>query len=686
MPNILVSTFGTTWAIGAELIAISAYPFLDILEENDSLKTYHSKLKKQGVEKIDEIWLICTLGELTNKAIALLEEWLNYFDKSQLPKVRFLSLEGLEDLTNDAECQQMSDFIYRVVLKANEYKKDGKLILSLTGGRKTMSTDMQFAADLFGCDSLIHLADNGLYMNKTEEFKSKLAHETANKLFIVEVLNNKSKNYITEIPSKINSDEYPIEFSRDNRKSVGLYNEIYNRLQTSESLHYNAYLSRTDKNLLSIFQGLQQLHPLKHEQLEKEKPSFEWVSRLPKAELHFHFGGILDIEGLIGTAKANKKEINYWLDTDSDFAEWLKNIKNKINNRSDKLLIPYVREKEKLRKDLFKHIPKPIVVAAFIASFKDCPEYLDHLIFGEFLKDENSFSNIGIKRYETLGDLQGSALLQSEASIKKACHYLLEYCRSQNLKYLELRCSPVNYTRGGLSEMDVVRIMHNELYNQHICKIRLIIIGSRHGDMAIFDRHVSLAIKLVNTEKYQDFIVGFDIAGNEGAAKPAALRSKLIPLLEACVHMTIHAGEDQPVKNIWEAAYELNADRIGHGLTLIDDENLMNRFRDRNIFIELCPSSNFQIRDYSNSNLIYPLRFYLEKGLKITLNTDNPGMSRTTISHEFYKMVEYADLTKMELLVLIRNSFQGSFLPKNEKKVLIVEVENEIYKLLTEED
>ena len=75
----------------------------------------------------------------------------------------------------------------------------------------------------------------------------------------------------------------------------------------------------------------------------------------------------------------------------------------------------------------------------------------------------------------------------------------------------------------------------------------------------------------------------------------------------------------------------------------------------------------------------------MTEGLKVTLNTDNPGISRTSITNEYFFMAEYAKLTKLEIIQLLRNSFQGLFLSKNEKKQLIIKVEDELYRLISTE-
>lgn len=682
MANILLSTFGGTWAIAAELVSVFSPNKFDQFNNNSNIKYFQDKLISSGFNQLDELWLICTHGSYTDKALKEFERWKSFFNEDDSPKCRYLSLDKLEDLTTEDECKLMSDFIYRAVLHANKYKENGKLILSLTGGRKTMSTDMQRAADLFGCDMLIHLADNNLRFNVAEEFISELPKKEADKLFVVEVETDKSKSFIIEMEPEILSENYLINFNRNNLLQTNLYDEVSKRLKTSEFVHYNAYKSRTNKGLQAMFYGLQQLSPDLIKELEFSKPSLEWLKSLPKTDLHCHFGGILDSQETIEVALSNINKISLYLSNNSQFKQWYDEIQYLIENKDFDKLHSYVVDKNKLRNTLFPDIPEPIVVSTFLSAFKNNSEFLDRVIFAEY-QNEDLYRNIGIVNYEKLGDLQGSALLQSKESITKACEILLEQCKEQNLKYLELRCSPCNYTRSGLSGREVVETMHKVLSKQNHCDIRLIIIGSRHGDRDVFKQHVSLSLELLKDKKYHDFIVGFDVAGNESIATPSELREMMLPLLKECLHITIHAGEDQPVENIWEAVYELNTDRVGHGLTLVDNDVLLKRFRDRNIFIELCPSSNFQICDYRREIKEYPLREYLSKGLKVTINTDNPGISRTTITDEYKFVTDYANLNRLEILQLIRNSFQAVFLPKDEKKKLLFDIETELIKLIT---
>jgi len=688
MSSILLTTFGGTWAILPELIGFVNYPSIKIFNRNKNITSFYHNLKGKGIYGIDKLWVICTNSNQTNRAIDIFNKWLDQYEKCYgkggLPEIVYISIENLDDLTTVLECQQMADLIYRAVLKAKEevQETNGKLLLSLAGGRKTMSSDMQRAADLWGCDLLFHIADRdpNIRFNQYDDLLCELPEERANAIFPLEINASFLPNPITEIPDRLTTSNFPVKLSRDNHATLQLFNQIKERLVNSESLHYNAYKQRRSNFSQTTFYALQQIHPSKFEKLSKEVPDCSWIKKLPKTDLHCHFGGFLNTQALIDVASVHNYEIRSICNQNEEFSRWNDEIRKAVVNNDTQKLKEYINNKNKLRSLLT--LPKPVAVCAFINNFSDCPDYLDKVIFNDYLLNDN-FKNIGIEQYEKLGDLQGSAILQSKETIERACDYVMDYCKEQNLRYLELRCSPCNYTQGNLTEEEVVKIMIGRFASQKYTDIRLIIIGSRHGDVKTFGRHVNLALNLINNTKYKKYIVGFDIAGNEAHKRPSDLRTMLLPLLKECVRFTIHAGENQPVDNIWEAVYELSADRIGHGLTLIQNRQLLQRFKDRNIFVELCPSSNFQIGDFSKYN--YPLRQYFDIGLKVTINTDNPGISRTNITNEYLVSSEIANLSKLEVLQLLRNSFQAVFLPKDQKKQLLIRIEEELVDILKNE-
>ncbi|MBF0246321.1 MAG: adenosine deaminase, partial [Planctomycetes bacterium] len=160
---------------------------------------------------------------------------------------------------------------------------------------------------------------------------------------------------------------------------------------------------------------------------------------------------------------------------------------------------------------------------------------------------------------------------------------------------------------------------------------------------------------------------------------------------EACLPITIHAGEGEGPEKIWAAAYHLHADRIGHGLSLASHKTLAARFRDRGICVELCPTSNrevvgFQAPKYPASRDFprYPLRELWQMGLPLAICTDNPGISRTDLPQEFLAAARMCEegLSHWEVLALIRRSFQYAFLPAKRRAELLREVDAAVYKLV----
>ncbi|MFQ3620255.1 MAG: hypothetical protein SNJ78_04825, partial [Spirochaetales bacterium] len=293
---------------------------------------------------------------------------------------------------------------------------------------------------------------------------------------------------------------------------------------------------------------------------------------------------------------------------------------------------------------------------------------------------------------------QGSGLLQTEALIRYTVQKAVAKARSRNVRYLELRCSPWNYTKGEVrTGLEVYRIIAEELTKaekevnpgalpvfgarglQAGFRSGIILIASRHRKMSEVYLNLELMEEIYAQGVYEEKLVGIDLAGEEGKLPPSRLREAFLSVMNRCQHITIHAGETEKVESVWEAVYHLNAERIGHGLTLKDDKHLLQKIIDRGIALELCPSSNDQIVGFRDSP--YPLLDYLEKGASVTINTDNPGISRTQLTQEFLKAAQLSrvGLSLMQILQIVRNGFSAAFLPLPERERLLLSVERELY-------
>ena len=679
MKNRLVITMGMTWQVVPELLGFtnSDLPYYD----NHSKKKLISKLRKEHkIKSIDEVWVVTTGGDRTQASVNALNSWSELYPNLKIKVFRLLKVD---ELATVEECQFMADYIYRVVLHASENCEN--LYLSLAGGRKTMSAEMQKAGSLFGCSAMLHVVDRNMNLDTRKALNASKFNEALPKHLIDNVMplvtfGKMAKDTVLDVGEKIVAEYFPL--NENGELLDNLYVEIHHRLKTAKSLLYNYSQELTGGKQSSNFRALYSLPPNIIEKLKNKSINIDLVRNFPKAELHCHFGGIVNAEELVEIALSNKKKVEEIILSNSKFKEWLDKIEQFVTEKNLSGLKAFIPDVKLIRNSVFKEIKEPFVVSGFLIQFQNNRELLDKFIFGNYTS-KASYKSIGIRSYEKLGDLQGSGVLQSENSIKKASQILINQCESHNVKYIEVRCSPINYTRGGLSAEKVVEIMMKE-FEKSSTYFNILFIASRHGKMSNIHKHIELAEEMLKkNDNFQRFFAGFDLAGAEGARSPSELRTVFLPLMEKCSSITIHAGETQSVDSIWQAVYHLNADRIGHGLTLIDDFNLMEKFKDKKITLEMCPSSNDQIIGFKKN---YPLKYYLDNGVKVTVNTDNPGISRTDFSNEYIKAGELTDggLSVWNTLQIIRNSFKASFLSFDKKQELLLDAEREIVNLIME--
>ncbi len=149
------------------------------------------------------------------------------------------------------------------------------------------------------------------------------------------------------------------------------------------------------------------------------------------------------------------------------------------------------------------------------------------------------------------------------------------------------------------------------------------------------------------------------------------IRTQYAYAAEHGLRLTAHAGESDGAESIW-GALNLGAERIGHGLTAIEDPELMEELAARQIPVEVCLTSNLRTGCCVNLH-DHPVRRYFDQGLMITLNSDDPAMFGSTLNQEYELAQKEFGFTDEHLRELARNSFEASFLPA-EKKVAFLDL------------
>lgn len=704
MTCILLTTMGTTWQIPPELIGFTNPEIADLYRFHPSREEIQKARTENGICPVDELWIITTTGRV-DREVQRVSEW-----HALLPAHLTLNIWQVaetDDLGTEEECNLMKEAILRIVLHAAERVRNGRLFLSLAGGRKTMSSDMQFAASVFGCHALLHVIDHGEFSKRIRDYTPRdflsPIPATCSKAVTPLVTGRYARNSLIDMDLHQNPPilacNYPIPWPDSGKSTsltvsdLSLTKDVENRVKHAEFLasNYTNSLMREDKgaNFLALYHlPPRVIHELKTTcfgvEPSRSEMELNWLRQLPKADLHCHLGGVLDAKDLIRVAGAcmplidrYRKQLDPWLTRWKDRLEKSNpaEIRHDLNFKSMPKSVP--------------DVPEPLAVSAFLLLFQEDPGYLDELIFGKF-RNPNLFCGIKFDDYEKIGDIQGSRLLQNTESIRETCRILTEKARAQNIHHLEVRCSPVKYRKGPLTDVEVMDVIADAV-SEAYGNFAVILTASRHGDKADIPELVRLAQKLLDRPGGFPRLKGFDLAGNETACPARDVREGLLPLMEKCLRVTIHAGEDVPVRSIWEAVYHLNAERIGHGLTLKENPELMKRFIDRNIAVEMCPSSNFQIVGYRDNSIpetwhlnTYPLKEYLEKGIKVTVNTDNPGISRTDSTRELHRAARLTPggLSIWDILRITRNGFKAAFVDRIPRNEMLRKAEQEIIELI----
>jgi len=673
--NILISTLGASPDIIEETIGLFNYD-----EQNDFYEEKGDFVAKMrdGLQRVDEVWLVATdqphwvnaQGKDMKSTIEIFDYIKEHCEKYKA-KLRLFVLDNVPDITSESDARAFHDLLLRVVTLAHQSKNEGMLYLSLACGRKTMSADMQDAAYCFGCNQLLHVLGDRF--------------ENAQPLLMGEIIRNEAINH----KEQIFEDCEIIRFS----PATDYFDFIEQQKQQSQHFFTSYYLN--EKETRSNFHVLYTLPPSKIEQLksehigvnpDKQKQELDWLRQLPKSDLHCHLGGVLNPMDLIDVAIKSGDVVDKYAEQNPDYAAWIKEVDY---HACFDLITPEWKTNVKEISEKYK-IPKSYVSIPILRQFNGREEELSKRWYGNY-HSEPDFCKVGIEKYEQLGDLQGSSLLDIPSCIKQTMEILLSRCINENVKYLEIRCSPFNYAREGFSVDDVVRLICHMMDSvSDKLETSLIFIISRHRGDSTSD-YVDLVKRLKDKQWFNKIFRGFDLAGNESIKTPEELRDSFMDIMKECYNITIHAGETEEVESIWQAVYHLNAERVGHGLKLLDNGELLTKFLERGIAVEMCPSSNFQIVGFRDNYLEktvdlpeYPLKKYLDKELKVSVNTDDPGISLTDMTHELHKAARMTPcgLSKWDILQLICNGFRSAFYPYEQKKQLIRNVEREIGNLI----
>eukprot|EP00057_Strongylocentrotus_purpuratus_P025330 XP_011679804.1 PREDICTED: adenosine deaminase [Strongylocentrotus purpuratus] len=276
-------------------------------------------------------------------------------------------------------------------------------------------------------------------------------------------------------------------------------------------------------------------------------------------------------------------------------------------------------------------------------------------------------------------------------AIKRISYELCEDLSNEGAVYFEARYSPhllsnlprVNnffqVPEGDVTPRDVVRAVNE---------------GIREGakDFGLTARTVlcmirdkpewSAEVLELSKEFKNDTVVGVDLANNEMLELYSQHINAFKGAEAASIHRTCHAGETGPARNVRDAIEVLHAERIGHGYHVFDDESVVQLAKDKSIHFELCPTSSTRTGALEDDFDKHCAKRFLSEGMNISINTDDPTLFGTTLSREFGIARKYFGMDDRALALMTLNTAQATFLPDDEKAVLIQSLRDKFKNIL----
>jgi adenosine deaminase len=267
------------------------------------------------------------------------------------------------------------------------------------------------------------------------------------------------------------------------------------------------------------------------------------------------------------------------------------------------------------------------------------------------------------------------AVMQTEASLERAAFELAEDSWREGVRYIEVRYAPMLHTRNGLSLTSVVEAVLRGL------RLAKRTYGIRYGLILCGIRSLSAESSLRMAELCVAFknrgVVGFDLAGSE-VNNPAAEHKRAFQLiLSNNINCTAHAGEAYGPESISQAIHKCGAHRIGHGTRLIENGDLLNYMNDHRIPLEVCPSSNIQTKAAANWDS-HPVDFFVDYGLRVTINTDNRLITDTTVSKELLLCHQHFGWSLDQIKEILIAGFKSAFITYREKADLLKDITAEL--------
>ncbi len=265
----------------------------------------------------------------------------------------------------------------------------------------------------------------------------------------------------------------------------------------------------------------------------------------------------------------------------------------------------------------------------------------------------------------------GANVLRYEQDFYDMTWAYFEKAHHENVVHTEIFFDPQTHTNRGIEFQTVITGIHNvidDAKKKFGISCKLIMCFLRDLDAQSAMKVLELALP------YKDWITAVGLDSAEVGNPPSKFK-EVFELAKAKGFITVaHAGEEGPAEYVWEAINYLNVSRIDHGNNSLNDESLVAELSKMKTPLTVCPLSNLKlkvVKDMKN----HPLKTMMQKGLMVTVNSDDPAYFGGYINDNYSAVTHALDLSNEDIYQIAKNSFAASFLTDSEKKLLLRKVD-----------
>ncbi|ADG93115.1 adenosine deaminase [Arcobacter nitrofigilis DSM 7299] len=249
--------------------------------------------------------------------------------------------------------------------------------------------------------------------------------------------------------------------------------------------------------------------------------------------------------------------------------------------------------------------------------------------------------------------------------------YILK-CVQNSIIHTEIFFDPQTHTQRGVSFDTIILGISQALED---AKEKF---GITSNIIMCFLRHLSQEEALKTFEEslpFKDKIIGVGLDSSELGHPPSKFKEVFKKAKDAGFKLVAHAGEEADYSYIYEALDLLDIQRIDHGVQAVHSKELMERLKKEQTPLTVCPNSNIELKVFENYKQ-HNVKQLLDYGLNVTINSDDPAYFKGYLNDNFINLYENIDLTKEDIIKLVRNSFNSSFISDELKKEYLIKLDN----------